>query len=150
MKRIVILLVSLTVFCAGQSVRSGSSDASSVRGYAQGFSDPRLDSVRLKGDKLIVTGRDFSDGATIFINHEPVATRNDSETPTARLIAKKGGQRIASDTIAIIRVENPDTGFTDFLKYFRRKSLFLLVLPTVSFDVVRLQVGEHVLVAGLD
>lgn len=150
MKLIVVLLVSLTVLCAGQSVRSSLSDASSVRGDTQIIIDPRLEGVRLKGNKLIVTGRDFSDGATIVINNEAVVTRNDSESPTTRLIAKKGGEKIPFNTIARIYVENPDTGFSDSLKYFRRRSLFSLVLPAAYLHAVTLQVGDYVFVSDLE
>jgi hypothetical protein len=86
MKLVVVVLASLTLFAAGQSVNL--SDASHVGGHSQTIIDPRLESARLKGNKIIVTGRDFSDAATIFINNEPVATRSDSESPATRLFAK--------------------------------------------------------------
>ena len=150
MKLIVLLLVSLTLLCAGQSVRSSLSDASPLRGDTQIIIDPRLESVRLKGNKLIATGQDFSDGATIVINNEAVVSRNDSESPTTRLIAKKGGKRIPSDTIVHIHVENPDTRFSESLDYFKRRSLFSLVLPQANLYPVRLQVGDYVFVIGLE
>lgn len=151
MKLVVVLLVTLTVLCAGQSVRSSLSDASSVRGATQTIIDPRLESVRLKGNKLIVTGRDFSDGATIVINNEAVVTRNDSESPTTRLIAKKGGERIPFNSIARIYVENPDTGFSESLEYFRRRSLFSLLLPLAGYEnAVKLQVGDYLFVRDLE
>jgi hypothetical protein len=150
MKLIVVLLASFTVLCAGQSVRSSLSDASSARGDTQTITAPRLESVRLKGNKIIVTGRDYSDGATIFIDNEAVVTRNDSESPTTRLIAKKGGKSIPSDTIVHIHVENPDTGFSESLEYFRRRSLFSLVLPQANLYPVRLQVGDYIFVIGLE
>src|SRR4030095_8777676 len=150
MKQVVVLLVSLTVLCAGQSVGSSLSDTSLVSGDTQTIIDPRLESVRLKGNKIIVTGRDFSDAATIFINNEPVATRSDSESPATRLIAKKGGKRIPFNSIVRIYVENPDTGFSESLDYFRRRSFFSLILPMANLYPVTLQVGDYVLVRGLE
>ena len=150
MKQIVVLFVTLTVLCAGQSVRSSLSDASSVRGDTQTITDPRLESVRLKGNKLIVTGQGLSDGATIVINNEAVVSRNDSESPTTRLIAKKAGKKIPFDNIVRIYVENPDTEFSESLKYFRTEALFSLVLPGANLYPVRLQVGDYVFVIGLE
>ncbi|HTG18173.1 MAG TPA: hypothetical protein VK747_23200 [Blastocatellia bacterium] len=150
MKLIVVLLGTLTVLCAGQSVRSSLSDVSSVRGDSQIIIDPDLGRVRLKGKKLIVNGRGFSDGATIVINNEAVVTRNDSESPTTKLIAKKAGKKIPFDTTVRIYVENPDTGFTESLSYFRTRSLFTLVLPRENVYPVTLQVGDYVFVSDLE
>ena len=153
MKSIAVVLVTFTVLCAGQSVRSSLSDSSSVRVDTQIIIDPRLDAVRLKGNKLIVTGRDFSDGATIFINNEAVATRNDSESPTTRLIAKKGGKKIPIDALANIHIENTgtsDTGHSEFLRYFRSRSLFSLVLPMAHIHPVILRVGDYVLIKDVE
>ncbi len=150
MKLIVLLLVSLTILCAGQPVRSSLSNASSLRADTQIIIDPRLESVRLKGNKLIVTGQRFSDGATIVINNEAVVSRNDSESPTTRLIAKKAGKKIPFDNIVRIYVENPDTEFSESLKYFRTEALFSLVLPGANLYPVRLQVDDYVFVIGLE
>lgn len=150
MKLIFVLLVSLAVFCAGQSVRSDPSDAASVRCDTQ-ISDPRLERIQLKGNKLIVTGQDFSDGAVIVINNEQVVTRNDSESPATRLIAKKGGKKIPFDSIVDIYVENPDTGFSDSLEYFRRRSFSSVLLPFGSYPYLfKLQVGDYFLVTHLE
>ena len=149
MKLVVALLVTFTFLCAGQLVRTSVSDMSSACGNTQTIIDPRLEGVRLKGNKLIVTGRDFAGGATILINDEAVVTRNDSESPANRLIAKKGGKRIPFNSIARIYVENPDTGFSDSLRYFRRRSLFSLVLPNAYLGVT-LQVGDYFFVIGLE
>jgi hypothetical protein len=150
MKLIVVLLGTLTVLCAGQSVRNSLSDVSSVPGDSQIIIDPELGRVRLKGKKLIVNGRDFSDGATIVINNEAVVTRNDSESPMTKVIAKKGGKKIPFDTIVDIYVENPDTGFSESLKYFRTRSLFSLVLPRANVHPVTIQVADYVFVSDLE
>lgn len=156
MKLIALVLVILTVLCAGQSLTSGLPD-SSLRAYAQTVISPRLYAVRLKGKKVIVTGRDFSDGATIHINNEAVSTRNDSESPTTRLTAKKGGKKIPLDSIARIYIENPTTVedpitplHSESLAYFRTQSFFSLVLPRVNTYPVTLQVGDYFFVEDLE
>jgi hypothetical protein len=152
MKLIVVLLVTLTVLCAGQSVRSSLSDASSVRGDTQTIIYPRVERVRLKGNKLIVTGQSFSDGATIVINNQEVATRNDSESPTTRLIAKKGGKKIPFDEIFDLSVEDADGEPLGGIRgYFRSPSFLAPVLPAWPYPFsANLQVGDYVLVRDLE
>lgn len=150
MKLIVVLLVSLAVFLTGQSVRSTVSGSSSPRGDTQ-ISNPVLERIHLKGNKLIVIGRDFAEGATILINDEKVTTQNDAELPTTRLVARKGGKKISLKAISNIYVENPDTGFSWSLEYFRRRSLFSLILPFAGTqNSVYLHVGDYVFVRRLD
>ena len=151
MRSIVVAFVTLTVLCTGQSVRSTTSDAFSVPGHTRIVTTPQLAQVRLKGKKLIVTGQDFLDGATIFIDNEAVATRNDSESPATRLIAKKGAKKIAFDSIAVFQVQNPgtDIGYSESLAYFRSQSLFSLILPMWSFHPLTIQVEDYVFVFGM-
>jgi len=55
---------------------------------------------------LIVIGENFSEGAMILVNGEPQVTRNDSDNPSTRLIAKRTGNAIANDTFVTIQVQS--------------------------------------------
>ena len=109
MRSVVAVFVAFTVLCAVHSVKEGTSEASSIHRNTQ-VKNPKLLGVRLKGNKLIVSGLDFSDGATITVNDHAVVTRNDPDSPATRLVAKKGGKKIPLDSRVTIQVENPDTG----------------------------------------
>ncbi len=65
------------------------------------------DSV-LKGNKLIVTGDNFDEGALIVLDGEEQRTRNDDQNPKSRLTGKKAGNKIAPGQSVMIRVKNPN------------------------------------------
>jgi hypothetical protein len=107
MRRANCLLVILALFAATQiaGVR-----ASSYRDQVTQQA-PQITSARIKGKKLIVTGVNFSENAVILVDGEAVATVTDPENPSTYLVAKKGGKRIAPETMASISVQN-NTGVT--------------------------------------
>lgn len=99
MKRTNCILVILALFAAAQI--AGVNVKASVA--QQG---PQVTAARLKGNKLIVTGANFSEGAVIFIGGEAVGTHNDPDNPSGGLIAKKAGKKIAPESIVAISVQN--------------------------------------------
>jgi len=72
---------------------------------------PQIMSAHVKGKKLIVTGVNFSQDAVILVDGEAVATRSDPDDPSGYLVAKKGGKKIAPDSVASVTVQN-NNGFT--------------------------------------
>ena len=149
MRSVAAVLVVFTAVFVALSVKGDT--VSSLPGATQIISGPTLVAGRLKANKLICTGRDFAEGARIRISNEAidreVVTRNDPETPTTRVVAKKGGKTIPLDTRVSICVANPDGGLSS-LQYFRGRSLFSLVLP--SDGAVTLQVGDYFFVSNLE
>jgi hypothetical protein len=69
---------------------------------------PAISGASLSGRKLFVTGGGFGNGATILLNGEEQATRNDEQDPTGRLIGKRAGRKIAPGETVMLRVKNPD------------------------------------------
>lgn len=75
----------------------------------------RIDSVTVKGKKLIVTGEGFDDRAVILINGEPQKTKSDSAAPASKLIAKKAGKTIKPNDR--VRVRNGDGSESDEVEF---------------------------------
>ena len=69
---------------------------------------PSIVSVVIKGNKLIVSGFNFDDGAFVMVDGESRKTRNDEENPKMRLTAKKAGKFIASGQTVTIQVLRSD------------------------------------------
>jgi hypothetical protein len=67
---------------------------------------PIISGAELRGKNLVVTGSGFDDGAKVLINGQPNKTRSDNQSPTATLIAKKGGLQIDPGQGVVIRVQN--------------------------------------------
>jgi hypothetical protein len=107
MRRANCLLVILALFAAAQ-IAGVSAEAYQGQATQQA---PQITSARVKGKKLIVTGANFSADAVIFVDGEAVATRSDPDDPSGSLVAKKGGKRIAPETVASVMVQN-DNGLT--------------------------------------
>jgi hypothetical protein len=108
MRRINCILVILALFAAAQIAGVNSKADRGQEASAQPLAQegPQVTTARLKGNKLIVSGANFSDGAVIFIDGESVGTRSDPDNPGTVLIAKKGGKKIAPETMASISVQN--------------------------------------------
>ena len=67
---------------------------------------PTITGVTKEGKKLIVTGRNFDDGAKVLINGERQKTANDETSPSTTLIAKKAGKFIQPSNK--VTVQNSD------------------------------------------
>jgi hypothetical protein len=102
MRRVNYILVILALFAATQIA------GVNVKAYQnqEAQQGPQVTAARLKGNKLIVTGENFSEGAIIFVNGEAVGTRSDPDNPSGSLIAKKAGKKISPETIVSISVQN--------------------------------------------
>jgi hypothetical protein len=82
--------------------------------------DPLILGVAIEGKKLIVSGQGFDAGADLFMNGEKQKkTKNDSESPTTKLIAKKSGKKIMPGQTVMLIVENPD-GVRSPARFFTR------------------------------
>lgn len=151
MKLIAGLLVSLAVLAACETAGSTLSIASVIPNKTSPTAGPIIKRIRLKGNKLIVAGENFDEGAIIFINDEEVVTRNDLDSPTTTLIAKKGGKKIPFETIFGLRVETFDGERSFTLKFFRTDSFLAPVLPMWPYPfTVYLRTGEYLLVRDLE
>jgi hypothetical protein len=134
-KRSIIGLVIVAVAILEFDARPPSVCAATFQSEA-----PRILSVRVKGKKLILIGANFTDGAVILVNGEPQNTRNDPESPTTTLIAKKAGNVIPDGAAVVIQVQN-ENSVTDKVPFFNG--------PVVNFDNVgkpiNLRVGDRFL-----
>lgn len=74
---------------------------------------PKVLAAEIRGKKLIVTGEGFDAGATVYINNAPQKTVSDAESPTTRLIARKGGKQIAPQQVVSIQVKNANNTVSD-------------------------------------
>ena len=107
---IVLLAIGTFGFNAGVS----KAHASTI----QNGGAPKIFNARVKGKKLILTGENFSPGAVILINGEPQKTRNDEDSPSTTLIAKKAGNNIADNAAVSIQVQSAN-GLTDKFPFFK-------------------------------
>lgn len=84
----------------------------------QSDSQPRIFSARVKGKKLILTGENFAPGAVVMIDGVPHKTRNDEESPSTTLIAKKAAKFIPNGTAVNIQVQSGST-LTEKFPFFK-------------------------------
>lgn len=117
---------------------------------------PRLIIARLKNlgsNKLIVTGENFNDGATIRtgdISEIALKTRNDTDSPSTTLIAKKGGEQLPLNQYFGLIVQNSNGEFSLPLNYIRNESFWALALPGALYPLsVNLHVGDYLVVREL-
>jgi dienelactone hydrolase len=69
---------------------------------------PAIHSASVSGKKLIVLGEGFKPGAVILLNGVEQGAKNDEQSPTTLLIAKKAGKKIAEGQTVMLQVRNPD------------------------------------------
>lgn len=101
-----------TLTIAGQLVTITQSDAASTAPFISGAS--------VSGKKLFVSGGNFADGATLFLNgQKQKKTTNDEANPRTMLVAKKAGNAIAPGTQVTLEVENPDGSRSAMFIYTR-------------------------------
>lgn len=101
---------------------------------------PRIIDVRVKGRKLILIGENFADGSVILLNGEPQKTRNDEDSPTTILIAKKAGNNISDGTVVNIQVESSN-GVSDKFPFFKGR----VVTFADANEIISMKVGERLL-----
>jgi hypothetical protein len=113
----VISIVALLLLAIG-SVDFQAGVSQSNASTIQSDSAPRIYHARVKGKKLILTGENFMEGAVILVDGERQKTRNDENSPTTTLIAKKAGNRIPDYATVAIQVQAPN-GLTDKFPFFK-------------------------------
>jgi Kelch motif protein len=67
---------------------------------------PQITGASISGKALFVEGRNFEEGAKVFLNDEPQKTAN--ETATTLLRCKKAGKQIARGATVRLKVRNSD------------------------------------------
>jgi len=111
----------------------------------QSDNPPRIFSARVKGKKLILEGENFAPGAVVLINGEPHKTKNDPESPSTVVIAKKAGKFIPDDFAVSIQVQNPNS-LSEKFPFFKGRVITLADAATP----IRLHLGERFLLFLLD
>ena len=101
---------------------------------------PKILNVRVKGKKLILTGENFMQGAVILVNGEPQKTRNDEDSPSTTLIAKKAANSIPDNAAVSIQVQSAN-GLTDKFPFFKGQ---VITLDNVG-KPINLRVGDRFL-----
>ena len=96
----------------------GESDLFLTRIGPSGAAGPVIDTVSLRGKKLVVSGRSFDDGAQVLVNGASQKTKNDPPGSTTTLVSKKAGKTISPGQTVTLRVRNangtlsPEFSFT--------------------------------------
>ena len=65
-----------------------------------------ISSAAISGKQLLVFGSGFDDGAAILLEGQQQKTQNDASDPTTKLIAKKGGKKIAPGQRVTLQVRD--------------------------------------------
>lgn len=129
------------IFALTISITAVPSSSSNVRAsILQAQNPPRIIDVRIKGRKLILTGENFADGSVILLNGEPQKTRNDEDSPTTTLIAKKAGNNIPDGSAVNIQVQSPN-GLSDKFAFFKGR----VVTLDDADKTINMKVGERIL-----
>jgi hypothetical protein len=115
---------------------AGASKASTI----QSDNPPRIFNARVKGKKLILTGENFMQGAVVLVNGEPQKTRNDEESPSTTLIAKKAGNQIPDNAAVNIQVQSAN-GLSQKFPFFKGQVITL----DDAGKPINLRVGERFL-----
>ncbi len=106
----------------------------------QSDNPPRIFNARVKGRKLILTGENFAEGAVVLVNGEPQKTRNDEESPSTTLIAKKAGNNIPDNATVNLQVQSGNSLTEKFL-FFKGQ----VVTLDDAGKPISLRVGERFL-----
>jgi pimeloyl-ACP methyl ester carboxylesterase len=80
---------------------------------------PRITGASVSGKKLVVTGENFDDGATILMDGERQKTANDDLNPRISLIGKKAGKKISSGQTVTLMVKNSDGTLSNAFSFTR-------------------------------
>jgi len=103
--RLKATLFIIGVLLAGSVLCSDAGPAVQASAF-QSDDSPTILNAKLKGKKLIVTGRNFAPGSVILVDGEPQKTKNDSDMPTTMLVAKKAGKNIPDNTAVSIQIQS--------------------------------------------
>lgn len=137
----VISIVALLLLAIG-NVDFQAGVSQSHASTIQSDTTPRIYHARVKGKKLILTGENFMEGAVILVDGEPQKTRNDENSPTTTLVAKKAGNRIPDYATVAIQVQAPN-GLTDKFPFFKGQ---VITFEDLGKPII-LRVGERFLLS---
>jgi uncharacterized delta-60 repeat protein len=88
--------------------------------YRAYFVIPQITGAEVIGKKLYVHGKDFDNGAELWMNGEKQKkTSNDELNPGAMLIAKKTGKKIAPGETVTLQVRNSDGALSNDFSFTR-------------------------------
>lgn len=135
-KRALVMLSSATILLVNYSALSCQPSS------AQDAASPVITNAIVKGKNLLVTGINFSRGATIFIQGKKFKTKNDPNNPETVLVAKKGGKKIKPQEIVGLQVRNSDGIRSEVFSFFTGR----IVTIEDSGKIVELAVGERFVV----
>jgi N-acetylneuraminic acid mutarotase len=82
-------------------------------------SPPQITGASVIGKKLFVEGKDFDDGAEIFLNDDKQKSANDEQSPGTLLIGRKAGKRIGLGETVRLKVRNSDGTESAEFSYMR-------------------------------
>jgi photosystem II stability/assembly factor-like uncharacterized protein len=80
----------------------------------------RIADVVTKGQNLIITGENFSEGAVVLINGSEQNTRRDAKRPATRLVAKKSARQIKLTEPVIVQVRNSNGSLSNEYRFIRQ------------------------------
>lgn len=126
MRFAICLLALLVLLASGQvsfTIRNHTATARAATLQAE--DGPMVVNVSVSKKKLYVMGENFAMGAVILVDGKPQKTANDEDSPTFRLIAKKGGKKLASNAISSVTVQNPDGTTSDEFGFFKGLTITL-------------------------
>ena len=78
---------------------------------------PKVNSVSVLNNDLLVRGEGFDDDAIILVNDRKQKTRNDVISPTTVLIGRKTGKKLPRGEIVTIQVRNSDGTVSEQLSF---------------------------------
>lgn len=115
----IIVALALPIYDRNDLIASGDPKGERPASFARAFQEaPRIESARMKGKKLIITGENFDQGAVIFIDGLMQKTRNAPNSSGNMLIAKKAGKTVALDQIVKLMVQNSNGQFSEELSFY--------------------------------
>lgn len=77
-------------------------------GFPAGVNVPVIIGASISGKKLLLSGLNLGQGATIYVNGSKQKSANDANDPTNLLIGKKAGKKIKPGESVTLKVINPD------------------------------------------
>ena len=94
------------VFGLAIDPRNPSNLYAGTSGGTQATDSPWITGVSLDGKKLIVSGRNFDNGAVILLDGERQKTDNDEQSPANKLISKKAGKKVKRNPEVKLQIRN--------------------------------------------
>ncbi|MBI3652845.1 MAG: SBBP repeat-containing protein [Acidobacteria bacterium] len=116
------------IYITGKTTSADFPIATSLQRDYQGEADafiakislpPRITSAVVQGKKLLVTGDNFDEGASILLNGSPYIAQHNSVSPTTLLVNKTAGKKIAPNQAVTLQVQNSDGALSNEFVFAR-------------------------------